>query len=28
VVAGLTAENELELVEFRGRKVLRISLVI
>src|ERR1051326_1529883 len=27
-VAGLTAENELELVEFRGRKVTRISLVI
>ncbi len=27
-VAGLTAENELELVQFRGRKVTRISLVI
>jgi uncharacterized damage-inducible protein DinB len=27
-VAGLTAENALELVEFRGSKVTRISLVI
>jgi uncharacterized damage-inducible protein DinB len=27
-VAGLSAEKELELVEFRGRKVTRISLVI
>lgn len=27
-VAGLTSENELGLVEFRGRKVTRVSLVI
>lgn len=26
--AGLTSKNELELVEFRGRKVTRISLVV